>query len=342
MSRYLSGRKAFTLIELLVVIAVIVILVALLLPAVQQAREAARRSTCKNNMRQIGLAYHNYHDVHLTFPPGHTRVFATSEWARWSGMSMVLPYLEQGNVYNQIQFGLPIYATNTNERAVQTHIQTFRCPSDAGADFSTAGVANTAYLIDDTLVSNMQHTNYVLNYGVRPMIGSNLVLADGKGLGYGNSRVRIRDVKDGTSNTVLLGEHRLLRGCETYWGGAPNAPNDKRELGQMYGGGGLYFFVSDGDNQVDDSAEINAPTTPSVTLDNRKVDCTGKPFTAFMGEYGIFGSVHKGGCHFLMVDGTVRFVNENVDSNGAVTVGSTMRQYQRLLHRNDGQTVDEF
>jgi len=355
MSRSVRRRKGFTLIELLVVIAIIAILIALLLPAVQQAREAARRSSCKNNMKQIGLAYHNYHDANLTMPPGHIAnatqgapfmqgVNPLPNSTHWSGMAMTLPYMEQGNIYERIVFNQPIYATTFSSGAVQQAIPTFRCPSDGGADFSTAGETSGSS-VADTLVLDMAHTNYVINYGVRSSRAFNFALRDGKGMGYVNSRVRIRDMKDGTSNTILVGEHRLLSGCETYWGGSPNAANQGQELGQIYGSGGLYYHVSEGDFLVNDSMDINAPTTPFGSPGGGLAgDCTGTlvGFGADAGEYGIFGSAHEGGAHFLMGDGSVRFINENIDSDGSITGGSTMRQYQRLLHRNDGQVVDEF
>jgi len=368
MSRNVRRRKGFTLIELLVVIAIIAILIALLLPAVQQAREAARRSSCKNNMKQIGLAYHNYHDANLAMPPGHISTIVGGavdalQSTFFSGQSMTLPYMEQGNVYNRIVYNQPIYATAFSSGAVQQDIPNFRCPSDAGATFSTPGTTSGA-TVPDTLILDMIHTNYVVNYGVRAFTGTNISLNDGKGMGFVNSRVRIRDMKDGTSNTILVGEHRLLSGCETYWGGSPNAGNNINELGQIYGGGGLYYFVIQGDSLVDDSMNMNATTTPfGAPGGGASGDCTGLgdgaatvpviPGSSYNavsaplqgtggGEFGIFGSVHEGGAHFLMGDGAVRFINENIDSDGTITGSSLMRQYQRLLHRNDGQIVDEF
>lgn len=349
MSKRVRRRKGFTLIELLVVIAIIAILIALLLPAVQQAREAARRSSCKNNMKQIGLAYHNYHDVHLTFPPGHiiatdgttTPVYSRSNY--FGAGSFILPFMEQGPLYNSINFDAHIAGPITNEGAMQAAIPNFRCPSDSGRDFSTTGVASGGANIDDTQILDMTHTNYVPNYGIRPLTADNMNFADGKGIAFANSRVRIRDMKDGTSNTVAVGEHRLLRGCETYWGGAPDGANTPQLIGQIYGGGGLYYYVTDGDDTVNDNLNINAPTTPSgAPGGGAQTQCTPTSGTAATAELGSFGSVHEGGAHFLMGDGAVRFINENIDSDGSITGGSAMRQYQRLLHRNDGQVLDEF
>ena len=139
-------RRAFTLIELLVVIAIIAVLIALLLPAVQQAREAARRTQCRNNLKQMGLALHNYHDVHNGFPPGIVSRLANAAWvmpagacnaapddlgAGWSFFARMLPYLEQGNFHSTIDFDLPL-TDPVNAGGRRKVVSSFRCPSDAG------------------------------------------------------------------------------------------------------------------------------------------------------------------------------------------------------------------
>ena len=134
-------RTGFTLIELLVVIAIIAILVSLLLPAVQQAREAARRTECKNHLKQIGLALHNYHDAHGAFPLG-----LTAHGAGWS--AMLLPYLDQSNIYNTLVFaenGAGNWdVAGPNQSALQTLIPVFRCPSDAPSSLDTSSQSRFA------------------------------------------------------------------------------------------------------------------------------------------------------------------------------------------------------
>ena len=127
----LRRRSGFTLIELLVVIAIISVLIALLLPAVQQAREAARRTQCLNHLKQIGLALHNYEDAHRLFPPG----WVSSDTNGFSWMARILPQLDQGNLFQKIDFTQASHASPPNLSVLQTPLNFFRCPTDtAGAD----------------------------------------------------------------------------------------------------------------------------------------------------------------------------------------------------------------
>lgn len=175
-------HRGFTLIELLVVIAIIAILIALLLPAVQQAREAARRTECKNNLKQIGLAIHNYHDNFNTIPPGW---IGTNNFS-WS--VMLLPYVEQSNLYNALNFLTAFVTTDTNLQAV---LPAFRCASDTGsASFNGIARSNYAGVIVETSANVLAQTTSTHGGG---------------SFGF-NSKHNFRDWKDGLSNTVVVGE----------------------------------------------------------------------------------------------------------------------------------------
>ncbi len=182
-------RRGFTLIELLVVIAIIAILIALFLPAVQQAREAARRTGCRNNLKQLGLALHNYHDVHKTFPPGVIARSNNLQDAMHGGLTLLLPQLEQNNIHSRYNFNLP-WRHPSNVAATNVAIDVFRCPT-AGAPVPQDGGFP------------LHGTDYAFSKGPRAYL---CLRGNGGGMFDVNSRVRTADVQDGLSNTFAMGE----------------------------------------------------------------------------------------------------------------------------------------
>jgi prepilin-type N-terminal cleavage/methylation domain-containing protein len=186
-------RPGFTLIELLVVIAIIAVLIALLLPAVQQARESARRIQCKNNIKQMGLALHNYLEVHTAFPPS----FCFSTAGSWSVHGRILPYLEQASAYSQVRLDLD-WANPINEatHVAQLRVPTYICPSDPNSD-------RMHYAGPDE--GNIRPHNYGVNFGTWKVYDP-ITNSGGDGIFYPNSRTRTGDIYDGTSNTLLVAE----------------------------------------------------------------------------------------------------------------------------------------
>jgi prepilin-type N-terminal cleavage/methylation domain-containing protein/prepilin-type processing-associated H-X9-DG protein len=233
-----SPRSAFTLIELLVVIAIIGILVGMLLPAVQQVREAAARMKCTNNLKQIGLALHNYHDSQKYFPPGYidgnTNPYSTPDndvGPGWGWACLLLPYLEQGNVFNQINFSQGV-GVGSNVAVCQLSLQIYQCPSDPWQSLVT--------LYDSTFsnpIAMVAHGNYVgcngweecfNNAGGAATGGgadglSGGLGAAGDGLFYRNSRNTMASVTDGLSNTIIAGERSGNHSPSTWTGAVTGA-----------------------------------------------------------------------------------------------------------------------
>ena len=298
-------RKAFTLIELLVVIAIIAILIALLLPAVQQAREAARRTQCKNNLKQLGLALHNYHDTFLVFPPAYFGVWGGSgtNWA-WGGS--VLPYIDQAPLYNVINFGnIPAHDAGANSTilaAMQQPLAAFRCPSDKAKGTNSAWVFRGGWNAGGVATAT---SNYILSNH------SNTNKRDGSANGvFGNANaalgcISIKDISDGTSNTLAIGERA--------W-----------QLNGVQFNAALLFGANDTDENATSYGTSTVVGAGGWTMNS---DARG------------FSSPHEGGGQFLLCDGSVRFISENINHNTDSTVNST---FEYLIAREDNQVVGEF
>lgn len=308
------SRSAFTLIELLVVIAIIAILIALLLPAVQQAREAARRSTCKNNMKQFGLALHNYHDTHKTFPPGCSTQQDSNTGFNWAWSVYLLPFLDQGPLYNSLNPGTNQVTDATGTAALLADMKkplpAFRCPSDTGPALQS----DANRLIDGQALTLSNYPAVNSSAEIRPLA------TDVDGAFYPNSNVQIRDITDGTSQTCAVGER------------AWELP---RSSGTPFAASAANAFAMEGNNgNQDDQGMVEV-----AGGGERRINCTDSS-ECVRG----FSSRHTGGVHFLMFDGAVRFVSENINHlpDTAQVVPNVNSTYERILGINDGQTVGEF
>lgn len=293
------AKKGFTLIELLVVIAIIAILIALLLPAVQQAREAARRSQCKNNLKQIGLGLMNYHDVHRTLPPGVTTAGAptggtavgVSNYFAWT--THILPFFDQAPLFKKFNSKLSFQDTTGQSNAAlsSTILTAARCPSDSGPDQDSSGG-----------VTDMGTANYVGNYGVgMPDVNANP--RDVQGIMGANTKVRIRDVKDGMSNVMLAAERRNPKICGA-WDvtGGPTPPVAAGSLG------GCSFWAAGNGT----AAAVIAPPQTAATVGNA-------------GLYQILGITRSGQVGDNATAGTTKGTNALVgDLTGDTNVTSIL------------------
>ena len=345
-SRKLRNRVlGFTLIELLVVIAIIAILIALLLPAVQQAREAARRTQCKNNLKQIGIALHNYHDTHSCLPP--MKIWANgidcpggSPWDNTGGFSwrvMILPFVEQSTMYNQIDFSRvhsqaactgsgPVWAQITNKA-----IPGYLCPSDS----TPAIIGTNAGSNYGASISASAQASLAFNQGSGTITGERMA-AVFQSNGTGPIKVRLDDIKDGTSNTIAVAE--IFRGRRTaIRGGAGAGGSSLDGNGRCYrwmvegacevtgtlGRGGA-FGSMDGYQTAGGNAggflqvgATTAQTGDGGPNDNRadQASWNGENDEGAHNGFRPASSKHTGGVQVLLGDGSVKFSSDNVDSN---------------------------
>jgi prepilin-type N-terminal cleavage/methylation domain-containing protein/prepilin-type processing-associated H-X9-DG protein len=304
-------RPGFTLIELLVVIAIIAVLIGLLLPAVQKVREAASRAKCKNNLKQIGLAMHNYHGAVGRFPPGYLATnpgpdLADDRGPGWGWPALLLPYLEQDSLYRQIQIGKDI--TDTANQVVRTtNLAIFLCPSDPGETTFAVDALDDFEPYQKPLTDaagsaiRVAHGNYVGMFGnpeVTPDPGFLSPDPDRgparRGMLYRNSNVRVEDVTDGTSNTLFVGERSSNLAYAT-WVGAVTGGQVPAKIPDPFGlgpeGAPILILGHTGDDR---DVPPHTPNSPVNHVDD-------------------FWSFHTQGVNFLMVDGSVRTINDSIN-----------------------------
>jgi len=301
-----TRRRGFTLIELLVVIAIIGVLVALLLPAVQQAREAARRAQCKNSLKQIGLALHNYHDQFNSLPAGWVgvtngtlNIYGTNGWG-WA--AKILPQMDQGPLYNTLNFSISV-ADPSQATQRTTKLPIYRCPSDVGPD--QWGITDEG----GTVLAQLANANYVGVFGVSDIddcvdgdagnwpLPTRFPQCGGEGTFYHNSVTRFADMTDGASNTFMIGEHRSNSSFQPPW--------FSTWAGVIPGGDDAIVRIL--------GTTDHTPNHPSNHIDD-------------------FSSYHVGGAHFVFGDGSVRFVSSNIN----------LQRYQSMATRSAGDITGDF
>jgi prepilin-type N-terminal cleavage/methylation domain-containing protein/prepilin-type processing-associated H-X9-DG protein len=306
-----APRRAFTLIELLVVIAIISMLIGLLLPAVQKVRESAARSRCVNNLKQIGLALHGFHDANQGLPPGYLAAMPYSDGATdtapgWGWAAFLLPYLEQDNLTRQLNFALPV----ERSAAIQTRLKVYLCPSDpipVGTFAVSDGFGGTRAMAAPCSYAACCGGDESDTFG-----------PTGLGVFYRNSRTRLTDITDGTSQTLLVGE-KAWSNAEGIWAGAISGAVIQRGPSNPNPGGGAASYPA-ATLVLSHSHLNNATTDTDGGLDD-------------------FSSKHTNGSNFLFADGSVHFVRSIPGDNADGSFTADSRAFQALGTRANGEII---
>ncbi len=331
--------RGFTLIELLVVIAIIAVLIALLLPAVQQAREAARRSQCRNNLKQIGLALHNYHDVYNQMPLGGNGVWqATGAWdaaPATSWMVAVLPNLEQAQIFNTFNFGhrahmtdavnrgFPQWQGSVNWTGGKQEVETYLCPSDSRrvVDANWKRVSYSGSMGDTSMGSwNIAgpFESFAAPANLFPTHGNTFQGHQVRGMfNRLGANIDFRGTTDGLANTIAVGE------VLSYENGRGNGNHVNGWV--WYNHGAAHTSTIIPINYKNRATTNDPPGASCPGADPNRLDCAGWWPTSWG-----FDSEHAGGANFLFSDGTVRFLSDSIDH----------KLYQSLGSRDGREVVD--
>jgi len=328
----MNRHHAFTLIELLVVIAIIGVLVALILPAVQQAREAARRTKCLNNLKQMGAALHSYHSSHRTFPSGFISTLADPNWSYqtgntrsfpdelgpgWSFFALLLPYLEQENLHNRIDFNLPITAAE-NAEARRTSVDLFLCPSDTSGRLIQVATCGSPPVETNspTALTDAAVCSYVGCLGGGNSVDPNYGAYEQQpfnGVFHRNSRIQSSDILDGLSHTIGIGE-RMSRIAESTWVGV--VPRQNVVYNQSNPPHPQY------NPPADPPCHKWRPPITAILVHAR----SGVPNGPTSSPSSFHGP-HPAGCNFVLMDGSTRVITDDVG----------LPMFRALCTRNGGE-----